>query len=138
MSFGVSYCLKRKYISQLESRAIPGFIEFVSLQPFTVALWTETNIEFLYKMLANHSLLVDATGSIATKLSDKEIFYFTFISYYRSVQTEPVLHMEILIDISTTNTLKFILMRFLEDELKWGIIIQHIASLCFALQMSLG
>ena len=63
--------LKEKYISELESRAIPGFIQFFSLQPFTLAFWTETDIELFHKILDNHSLLVDATGSIATKLSDK-------------------------------------------------------------------
>ena len=69
-------------------------------------------------MSSSHSLLVDATGSIATKLTDKEIFYFAFISYDRSIQTEPVPHLEFLTDLSTTNTLKFIFMRFLEDEMK--------------------
>ena len=110
--------LKEKYISELESRTIPGFIQFFSLQPFTLALWTESDIECFHKMSTNHSLLVDATGSISTKLSNKEIFYFAVISYDRSVQTEPVAHIEILTELSTTNTLKFILMRFLEDEMK--------------------
>ena len=64
------------------------------------------------------TLLVHATGSIATKISEKEIFYFAFISYDRSVQTEPVARTETLTELSTTNTLKFILMRFLEDEIK--------------------
>ena len=50
--------LKEKYISELESRAILGFIQFFSLRPFTVALWTETDIELFHKMSVNHSLLV--------------------------------------------------------------------------------
>ena len=73
--------LKEKYISEL-----------VSLQPFTLALWTETDIEIFHKMSDNHLLLIDATGSIATKLSNKEIFYFAFTSYDRSAHTEPVAH----------------------------------------------
>ena len=67
-------------------------------------------------MSPDHCLLVDATGSIATKISDKEIFYFAFLSYDRSVHTEPVAHIEILTELSTSNTLKCIPMRFLEDE----------------------
>ena len=66
-------------------------------------------------MSSDHCLFVDDTGSLVTKISDKEIFYFAFISHDRSAQTEP--HIEILTEISTTNTLKFVLMRFLEDEM---------------------
>ena len=44
------------------------------------------------------------------------MFYFAFLSYDRSVKTEPVA--QVLTDLSATNTLKFILMRFLEDEMK--------------------
>ena len=109
---------KEVFLSTLHSKSIPGFIQFFSLKLFTLALWTEKDVELFHKMSVNHCLLVDATGSIATKISEKEIFYFAFISYDRSVQTEPVAHIEILTELSTTNTLKFILMRFLEDEMK--------------------
>ena len=84
-----------------------------SINPFTIGLWTGKDIS-----TSSHSLLVDATGSIATKLTDKEIFYFAFISYDRFIQTESVPNLELLTDLSTTNTLKFICMRFLEDEMK--------------------
>ena len=110
--------LKEKYIKDMTAKAVQGFIQFFSIQPFTIALWTEKDIECYHKMSPNHSLVVDATGSIATKLSKKEIFYFGFISYDRSVKTEPVAHIEVLTDLSTTNTLKFILLRFVEDEMK--------------------
>ena len=109
--------LKGKFISQLGCKTPPGFIQFFSVQPLTVALWTQTDIERFHKMSSDHCLLVDATGSLVTKISDKEIFYFAFLSYDRSVQTEPVAHIEILTELSTTNTLKFILMRFLENEM---------------------
>ena len=59
------------------------------------------------------SVVVDATGSIVSKLGDKEIFYFAFISYDRSLKTEPVPHIELFTDLSTTHTLKFMLVRFL-------------------------
>ena len=108
--------IKEKYISELEFKTVPGFLQFFSIQPLTIALWTQTDVELYHKMSSDHCLLVDATGSIATKISDKEIFYFAFLSYDRSVHTEPVAHIEILTELSTSNTLKFILMRFLEDE----------------------
>ena len=96
--------LKEKFISKLQSKSIPGFIQFFSIQPFTIALWTQSDVELFHKMSAEHSLVVDATGSIASKLSEKEFFYFAFLSYDKSVKTEPVAHIEILTDLSTTNT----------------------------------
>ena len=81
-------------------------------------LWTQSDVEFFHKMSDEYSLVVDATGSIAHKLGEKEIFYFAFLSYDRSVKTEPVAHIEVLTDLSTTNTLKFILMRLPEDEME--------------------
>ena len=62
-------------------------------------------------MSKNDCLLVDARGTITLKLNDKEILYFSFISFV-------VPHLEILTDRSTTNTLKFVLSTFLEDETK--------------------
>ena len=94
--------LKESCISKLGAKSIPGFIQFFSVKPFTLALWTE----LFQEMSVHHCLLVHATGSIATKISEKEIFYFAFISYDRSVQTEPVAHIDILTELSTTNTLK--------------------------------
>ena len=52
------------------------------------------DIELYHKMSNCHPLLVDATGSIATKINDT--FYFEFISYDRSVKTEPVSQIDIL------------------------------------------
>ena len=79
--------LKESCISKLGAKSIPGFIQFFSVKAFTLALWTEKDIELFHKMSVHHCLLVDATGSIAKKISEKEIFYFAFISYDKSVQT---------------------------------------------------
>ena len=110
--------LKLKYSKELNSKCIPGFIQFFTVDPLTVALWGEKDIELFDEMSKNHCLLVDATGTITLKLNDKEILYFSFISFDRSLKTEPVPHLEILTDRSTTNTLKFVLSTFLEDETK--------------------
>ena len=69
-------------------------------------------------MSSQHSLVVDATGSVAIKISEKEIFYFAFLSFDRSLKTEPVPHIEILTEKATFNTLKFTLSTFLEDEMR--------------------
>ena len=123
--------LKEKIISQLAFKIVPGYtiIKLFSVQPLTIALWTQTDIELFHRMSSNHCLLVDATGSLVTKISDKEIFYFAFISHDRSVQTKPVAHIEILTEISTINTHKFVLMRFLEDEMSRFNYTTHIVPL---------
>ena len=54
---------------------------------------------------------------MAIKINGKELFYFAFLSFDRSLQTEPVAHIEILTEKATYNTLKFILSTFLEDEM---------------------
>ena len=108
--------LTQKYKKDLKSKSIHGFIQCFSLTPLTVALWTEKDIELFHQMSSKHGLVVDATGQIVTKISSKEIFYFAFVSFDKEVKTEPVPHIELLTDLSTTGTLRFILTRFLEDE----------------------
>ena len=61
-------------------------------------------------------MLVDATGTIASKLNEKEIFYFAFLSFNRSLNVEPIPHIELLTDRASFNTPKFVLSTFLEDE----------------------
>ena len=69
-------------------------------------------------MSQQHCLVVDATGSVAVKINDKEVFYFAFLSFDRSLKTEPVPHVEILTEKITHNTLKFMLSMFLSVEMK--------------------
>ena len=107
--------LRERYISDPEFKSIPGFIQYFSTQPLTPALWT-SDVELFHKMPDEYSLVVDAIGSIAHKLVEKKVFYFAFLSNDRSVKTEAVAHIEVLTDLSTTNTLRFILN--LEDEMK--------------------
>ena len=68
--------MKEKYDASSTSKSIKGFIQFFSINPFTVAMWGEGDVEMYHQMSVNNALVVDATGSIATKLSEKEIFYF--------------------------------------------------------------
>ena len=59
--------------SRNDSSVIVSLIQFTSIDPLTVALWCEKDIERFHQMIKKHSLLV------ATKLNGKEIFYFAFI-----------------------------------------------------------
>ena len=80
------------------AKHVPGFIQFISIDPFAIGLWTEKDIELFHNMSKNHSLVVDATGSMVMKMNGTEVFYFAFLSFDRSVKTEPVPHLEILTD----------------------------------------
>ena len=123
--------LKSIYQKELKAKSVPGFIQYMSFDPLTVALWSEKDIELFHKMSQNHALLVDATGSVTIKLNDKEVFYFSFLSFDRSLKTEPVAHLEILTDRSTSNTLQMLLGVFLEDEMKrYGYTTNSVPILC--------
>ena len=110
--------LKKAYNKELDHKFVPGFFQFISVDALTIALWSEKDIELFHEMTKQHSLLVDATGTIALKLNGKEILYFAFISFDRSLKVEPVPHIEIL---ST----------FVEDEKRrYGYTTHSIPVLC--------
>ena len=68
--------LKGKYDASSTGKSIKGFVQFFNISPFTVAMWGEGDVEMYHQMSVNNALVVNATGSIATKLSEKEIFFF--------------------------------------------------------------
>ena len=88
-------------------------------------MWSEKDIEHYHRMVNSHSVLVDATGTISLKINDKEIYYFSFLFFDRSLKTEPVPFLEILTDRATTNTLKSLLLQYLEDEMKRYVYTSH-------------
>ena len=110
--------LKSKYDEEMKCKSVSGYIQFISSDPLTIGLWSEKDIELFHEMVRSYSLLVDATGSVCNKVNGKEIFYFSFISYDRSIKTEPVPHLEILTDRSSATTLIYLFLLFLEDEMK--------------------
>ena len=124
--------LKEEFIKKMVyNKTVPGFIQFLSVDPFTIGLWCEQDIVFFHEMAKSHSLLVDATGSISTKLHGKEILYFSFLCYDRSVKTEPVPHLEILTTHPSTTTLSYLLSLYLENEKKrFGYVSHSVPILC--------
>ena len=110
--------LKSLHERDLSTNIVPGFVQFTSFDPLTIGLWSEKDIEMFRQMSQKHSFFVDGTGTIATKLNGKEIFYFAFLSFNRLLRVEPVPHLEILTDRASFNTLEFVLSIFLEDVKK--------------------
>ena len=88
--------LKAKYIKDMSSKSLSGFVQFLSFDPITVGLWCHKDIQFFHEMVRSHSMVVDAPGSVSIKV--KEILYFSFLFYNRFLQIEPVPHLEILTD----------------------------------------
>jgi hypothetical protein len=69
--------IKNDYINEIKyNNVVPGFIQFLSFDPLTIGLWCEQDMEFFHEMAKKHSMLVDATGSVTTKIHGKEILYF--------------------------------------------------------------
>ena len=48
--------LKNIYIKEFNSKVIPGFIQFTSLDPLTVAVWCEKDKELFHQMTKKHSI----------------------------------------------------------------------------------
>ena len=124
--------IKNDYINEMKyNNVVPGFIQFLSFDPLTIGLWCEQDIEFFHEMAKKHSMLVDATGSVTTKIHGKEILYFSFLFYNKNVRTEPVPHLEILTDRPSTTPLTYLFSLFLEDEKKrYGYTSHSVPMLC--------
>ena len=82
--------LKCKYEEEMKGKSLSGYIQFISLDPLAIGLWCEKDLELFHQMAKSHSLFVDATASVCTKINNKEVYYFSFLSYDKSVKIEPV------------------------------------------------
>ena len=73
--------LKSKYNEEFKCMSVAGFIQFISCDPLTIGLWCGKDVELFRHMVKSHSMLVDATGTIAIKVNNNEIFYFSFLFF---------------------------------------------------------
>ena len=108
--------LQTRYKAELSSKAAPGFIQFISISPFTVALWCEKDIQLFHEMSRQHCLVIDATGSVAIKINGKELFTSHFCLLIDHCKKNSVARTEILTEKATYNTLTFILQLFQKME----------------------
>ena len=60
--------LKEKYNSEMGS-TVKGFIQYFSVEPFTVGLWTQKDIEFYHEVESFLPLLCDATGKVCANVN---------------------------------------------------------------------
>ena len=67
--------LKEQCISEFDYTKIKGFVQFFSLEPFVVGLWTEKDVDIFHFNALNFVFMADATGSIAFKVGSKMALY---------------------------------------------------------------
>ena len=64
---------------EFECQKIKGFIQYFSAEPFVVGLWTEKDIDVFHENATKYAFMGDATVSIALKVGDKMILYYSFL-----------------------------------------------------------
>ena len=109
--------LKEKYNSEMGS-TVKGFIQYFSVEPFTVGLWTQKDIEFYHKVGSFSPLLCDATGKVCANVNGKSILYYTYIPQEYDLKVEPTSARQILTDCLDGTPLIWCLERFIKEEQK--------------------
>ena len=87
--------LKEEYLSQLDYNKVKDFIQYFSMQPFVIGLWTEKGIHYNANQ---YTLMGDATGSIAAKVGTKMILCYSFLLCDKTRNGEPLANIKILTD----------------------------------------
>ena len=77
---------------------VKGFIQYFSVEPFTVGLWTQKDIELYHKVGSFSPLLCDATGKVCANVNGKSIFYYTYVPQEYDLKVEPTPVRQILTD----------------------------------------
>ena len=110
--------LKEEYLREFECQKIKGFIQYFSAEPFVVGLWTEKDIDVFHENATKCAFMGDATGSIALKVGDKMILYYSFLLCNKTKNSEPLVNVEILTDSHDEQPTKNCLQQFITDEKK--------------------
>ena len=72
---------KEKYISEIGS-TVKRFLQNFSVEPFTVGLWTQKDIEIYLEVASFSPLLRDATGKVCANVNGKSIFYYMYVPQF--------------------------------------------------------
>ena len=110
--------LKEEYLREFECQNIKGFVQYFSAEPFAVGLWTEKDIDVFHENATKYAFMGDATGSIALKVGDKMILYYSFLLCNKTKNSEPLVNIEILADSHDEQPIKNCLQQFITDEKK--------------------
>ena len=103
---------------EFECQKIKAFVQYFSAEPLVVGLWTEKNIDVFHENATKYVFMGDATGSIALKVGDKMILYYSFLLCNKTKNSEPLVNIEILTDSHNKQPIKNCLKQFITDEEK--------------------
>ena len=110
--------LKKEYLREFVCQKIRGHIQYFSAEPFVVGLWTEKDIDIFHENATKYAFMGDATGSIASKVGDKMMLYYSFLLCIKTKNSEPLVNIEILTDSHDEQPIKNCLQQFITDEKK--------------------
>ena len=97
---------------------VKGSIQYFSVKPFTIGLWTQKNIELYHEVGSFSPLLCDATGKVCANVNGKSIFYHTYVPQEYNVKVEPTPVCQILTDCQDGTPLIWCLDGFMKQEQK--------------------
>ena len=110
--------LKKEYLREFECQKIKGFIKYFSAESFVVSLWTKKDIDVFHENATKYAFKGGATGSIALKVGDKKMLYYSFFLCNKTNNNEPLVNIEILTDSRDEQPIKNCLQQFITDEKK--------------------
>ena len=109
--------LREVYIDEdMESKKIKGYIQYISVKPLCIHLYTEKQLDICHQFMRNGNGVfhVDATGKVVADMPDaKPTFYYAIVIKPDNLPPLPVA--EMLANDHTTPTITHFLMRFLRD-----------------------
>lgn len=105
------------------SKLLCGYVQYISLLPFTVVLFTEATIQLLKKAIVKKiPLHLDATGSVVRKIAgqNKPIFYYALVLKDTSCKSPIIPVAELITNSNTTVNITYFLGRVKEACIKMG------------------
>ena len=91
----------------------------MSAKTFVVGLWTEKGMDVFHQNASKYVFMGDATVSIAFKVNDKMILYYSVLLCHETKNSEPLVNIEILTDFHDEQPIKKLstaIQQFIADE----------------------
>ena len=127
--------LKGFYERSSTDKIIKGFIQSFNVDPFSISLWTQSDIEIYHRSAKKLPIILDATCGIIAAINDTRVFYFAMIIHNGSVKTEPIPLFQFLTDKPDEHSITSASSLFINDERKrYGYLNNTIPIPCHGLQ----
>ena len=104
---------KKEIINEIVGSNIKGYIQYYSIQPFIVELWTEVDVRYFNQHAKDAVSMLLTTGSIASKANGKMLLFYTFLLVNTIKKQE---YLPLLTNSYNEKPIKWCLDAFLKDE----------------------